>query len=156
MRSSITRLNVLQQDFDVVVSVVAGLLVVESQSVEQLVLDGAVVEASTTGQRHHLLPTTTADERPAAGRDQTQDGEDGEESEQLSLTTFSSVDFLPVLGLDAQPVAVAASAGPEADAGEGGEGLQATGDDGLLTGGWKGNAKHLAVHHFTVFHCWSG
>lgn len=40
---------------------------------------------------------------------------------------------------------VAASAGPEADAGEGGEGLKSTGDDGLLTEGWHDNtAQYLA------------
>lgn len=69
INSSSTRLDVLQEDFDVVVSVVAGLLVVESQSVEQLVLDGAVVKTSTTGQRHHLLTATTAHVGVAAGRD---------------------------------------------------------------------------------------
>ncbi|KAF3833234.1 hypothetical protein F7725_026899, partial [Dissostichus mawsoni] len=45
----------------------AGLLVVEAQSVEQLVLDGVMVNTSAAGQRHHLLSTTTADVGPAAG-----------------------------------------------------------------------------------------
>lgn len=71
IKSSITRLNVVQQDFDVVVPVRAGLFMVESQSMEQLMLDGAMVKASPTGQRHHLLTTTTANERVAAGQDQT-------------------------------------------------------------------------------------
>lgn len=62
-------MDILQQDSDVVVSVRAGLFMVESQSVEQLMLDGAVVQASLAGQRHHLLPTTTADVRPASGQD---------------------------------------------------------------------------------------
>lgn len=68
--SSITRHNILQQDSDVVVSVRAGLFMVESQSVEQLMLDGAMVKTSLTGQRHHLLTTTAAHVRVAAGRDQ--------------------------------------------------------------------------------------
>lgn len=68
----ITRLNVLQQDFNVVVSVRAGLFMVEAQSMEQFMLDGAMVKASTLGQRHYLLTTTTADEGPAAGWDERQ------------------------------------------------------------------------------------
>ena len=61
---------------------------------------------------------------------------------------FCNISFLPVLGLNTQPVAVTASAGPEADAGEGGEGLQSTGDDGLLTGVWQDRTtQHLA---FTI------
>lgn len=59
-------MNVLQHDSDVVVSVRAGLFVVESQSVEQLVLDGAVVKAPAAGQRHHLLTASTSDKRVAA------------------------------------------------------------------------------------------
>lgn len=70
INSSITRLNVLQQDFDMVVPVRAGLFMVESQSVEQLMLDGAIIKASLTGQRHHLLTTTTANVGVAAGQDQ--------------------------------------------------------------------------------------
>lgn len=62
----------MQQDFDVVVSIRAGLLVVESQGVEQLVLDGAVVKASPLGQRHHLLTATTANVGVTAGLDQIQ------------------------------------------------------------------------------------
>lgn len=69
IKSFITRLNVLQQDFDVVVPVRAGLFMVESQSMEQLMLHGAMVKTSTAGQRHHLLPTTTADVGVAAGQD---------------------------------------------------------------------------------------
>lgn len=61
------------------------------------------------------------------------------------LSTHTASSFLPILGLDAQPVSVAASAWPEADAGERGEGLQTTGDDGLLTGGWQDNTtQYLA------------
>ena len=42
-----------------VVTVAAGLLVVEAQSVEQLVLDGVVVQAAGTAQRHGLSITST-------------------------------------------------------------------------------------------------
>lgn len=70
LNSSITRHNILQQDFDVVVPVRAGLLMVESQSVEQLMLDGAVIKASTAGQGHHLFTATTANIGVAAGQDQ--------------------------------------------------------------------------------------
>lgn len=55
----ITRLNILQQNSDVVVSVGACLLMVKSKSMEQLVLDGAVIQASSASQRNHLLTTTT-------------------------------------------------------------------------------------------------
>lgn len=43
---------------------------VESQSVEQLMLDGAMIKASTAGQRYHLFTTTTANIGVAAGQDQ--------------------------------------------------------------------------------------
>lgn len=66
IKSFITRLNILQHDFYVVVPVRAGLFMVESQSMEQLMLDGAMVKAATTGQRHHLLTTTTANVGVAA------------------------------------------------------------------------------------------
>lgn len=59
--------------------------------------------------------------------------------EKLLSHTAASSCLLPILGLNAQPVSVTASAWPEADAGEGGEGLQTTGDDGLLTGGCQDN-----------------
>lgn len=120
-----------------VVPVTAGLFVVEAQSVEQLVLDGSMVEASTTGQRHHLLTTTTADVGVAAGQDQRRVEEHRSLRKASDSNSLCNISLLPVLGLDAQPVAVAAPAGPEADAGEGREGLQSTGDDGLLTGGWQ-------------------
>ena len=51
--------DVLPDHTDVVVTVVAGLLVVEAQSVEQLVLDGVVVQAAGTAQRHGLSVTST-------------------------------------------------------------------------------------------------
>lgn len=47
--------DVLPEDGDVVVPVAAGVLVVESQHVQQLVLDDAVADAAEALQRHHLL-----------------------------------------------------------------------------------------------------
>lgn len=56
-----TGLDVLPQDLDVLVPVGATLFVVEAEGVEQLVLDGVVVEAALTVQRHRLGITTAAD-----------------------------------------------------------------------------------------------
>lgn len=56
----LTRLDVVPQDFNVLVSVRATLLVVEAQSVQQLVLDGVVVETALTVQGQSLGITTTA------------------------------------------------------------------------------------------------
>lgn len=50
--------NVLPDDADVFVTVIAGLLVVEAQSVEQLMLDCIVVQAARTAQRHGLSVST--------------------------------------------------------------------------------------------------
>lgn len=47
--------DVVPEDGDVVVAVAAGVFVVESQSVQQLVLDDAVADAAEALQRHHLL-----------------------------------------------------------------------------------------------------
>lgn len=55
-----TRLDVLPQDPDVLVPVRAALFVVEAEGVEQLVLDGAVVQTALTAQRHSLTTTLTA------------------------------------------------------------------------------------------------
>lgn len=69
----------------------------------------------------------------------------------LSAKTQILITFSPVLGLNAQPVTVTALGGPEADAGEGGEGLQSSSDDGLLTGGWQKDAtQHLASYQPTA------
>lgn len=141
IKSFITRLNILQHDFYVVVPVRAGLFMVESQSMEQLMLDGAMVKAATTGQRHHLLTTTTANVRVAAEKYQRFELNNTEVWEKLSSCTATSLCLLPILGLNAQPVSVAASAWPEADAWEGGEGLQTAGNDGLLTGGCRDNTR---------------
>lgn len=47
--------DVVPEDGDVVVPVAAGVFVVESQSVQHLVLDDAVADAAELLQRHHLL-----------------------------------------------------------------------------------------------------
>lgn len=47
--------DVVPEDGDVVVSVAASVFVVESQSVQHLVLDDAVLDAAELLQRHHLL-----------------------------------------------------------------------------------------------------
>ena len=44
---------------DVVVPVGAGLLVVEAEGVEQLMLNGAVVQTASSAQRHGLTTTLT-------------------------------------------------------------------------------------------------
>lgn len=53
---------------DVVVTVAAGLLMVKAQGVKELMLDGAVVQAALTGQRHSLSITPTANIRVAPGK----------------------------------------------------------------------------------------
>lgn len=58
---------VLPEDGDVVVPVAAGVFVVESQSVQQLVLDDAVTDAAKTLQRHRLLLPNAAHRGEAAG-----------------------------------------------------------------------------------------
>lgn len=52
---ALTLVDVVPDDFDVVVAVVAGVLVVEAQRVEQLVLDDAVTQAAEPLQGEHLL-----------------------------------------------------------------------------------------------------
>lgn len=47
--------DVFPQDGDVFVAVAAGVLVVESQSVQQLVLDDAILDAAELLQGHRLL-----------------------------------------------------------------------------------------------------
>lgn len=59
---------VLPVDVDVVVTVTAGLLMVKAQGVKELMLDGAVVQAALTGQRHSLSITPTANIRVAPGK----------------------------------------------------------------------------------------
>lgn len=47
--------DVFPEDFDEVVPVAAGVFVVESQRMQHLVLDDAVLDAAEPLQRHHLL-----------------------------------------------------------------------------------------------------
>ena len=59
---------VLPVDMDVVVTVAAGLLVVKAQGMKELMLDGAVVQAALTGQRHSLGITLTANIGVTSGK----------------------------------------------------------------------------------------
>lgn len=52
--------DVLPDDLDVIVTVTAGLFMVEAKSVEKLMLHSAVVKTAITGQRHSLAVTLTA------------------------------------------------------------------------------------------------
>lgn len=52
--------DVVPHHTNMVVTVTACLLMVEAQSMKQLMLDGFVVEASSTAQGHNLLTSTTA------------------------------------------------------------------------------------------------
>lgn len=56
-----TGCDVLPQDSDVLVPVRATLLMVETEGVEQLVLDGVMVETTLTVQRHCLAITKATD-----------------------------------------------------------------------------------------------
>lgn len=53
-KSPPTRDHILQEDADVLVPVRAGLLMVEAQRVEQLMLDDLVVDTTLATQRHNL------------------------------------------------------------------------------------------------------
>lgn len=61
MDQVLTGRNVLPQDSDVLVPVGATLLMVETEGMEQLVLDGVMVETTLTVQRHCLAITTATD-----------------------------------------------------------------------------------------------
>lgn len=52
---ALTLVDVVPDDFDVAVAVVAGVLVVEAERVQQLVLDDAVTHAAEPLQGDHLL-----------------------------------------------------------------------------------------------------
>lgn len=52
---ALTLVDVLPHDFDILVAVVAGVLVVEAERVQQLVLDDAVTQAAVPLQGDHLL-----------------------------------------------------------------------------------------------------
>ena len=60
LHCKLTRLDVLQQHPNVVVPVRAGLLVVEAQGVQKLVLNSPVVQAAAASQRHSLGTTLAA------------------------------------------------------------------------------------------------
>lgn len=62
--------DVVPDHLDVIVPVRAGLFVVEPESVQELVLHGAVVDATLTAQRHRLTATLTAHIGPTAARGQ--------------------------------------------------------------------------------------
>lgn len=67
--------DVLPEDGDVVVPVAAVVFVVESQSVQQLVLDDAVADAAEALQRHHLLlPDAAHGGETAGGGDRDGEG----------------------------------------------------------------------------------
>ena len=61
------RVDVLPVDPDVVVAVAPGLLVLEAQSVVDLVLDDAVVEAALPVEREHLSASLSAQRGEASG-----------------------------------------------------------------------------------------
>lgn len=59
MKNRLTIDDVFPVHLDVVVPVGAGLFMVEAEGVEQLMLDGAVVQAALTAQRHSLTTAST-------------------------------------------------------------------------------------------------
>lgn len=58
--------DVVPEDIDVVIPVAAGVFVVESQRVQHLVLDDAMLDAAVPLQRHHLLFANAAHGRETA------------------------------------------------------------------------------------------
>ncbi|MEQ2242596.1 hypothetical protein ILYODFUR_037483 [Ilyodon furcidens] len=60
MAQTLTRLDVLPKDSDVLIPVRAALLMVEAKGVEQLMLDSAVVYATGSIQRQSLHITSAA------------------------------------------------------------------------------------------------
>lgn len=58
--------DVVPEDIDVVIPVAAGVFVVESQRVQHLVLDDAMLDAAEPLQRHHLLFANAAHGRETA------------------------------------------------------------------------------------------
>lgn len=59
--------DVLPDHADVVVAVVAGLLVVKAQGVQELVLDGVVVQTARAAQGHGLSVATATNIGVASG-----------------------------------------------------------------------------------------
>jgi hypothetical protein len=60
-----TGLDILEENADVIVTVAAGLFVVEAQGMEELVLGGAVVHTAGSAQRHNLGIARTTNIGPA-------------------------------------------------------------------------------------------
>lgn len=133
----ILRVDVLPVDPNVAITVAPGLLVIEAQSVVDLVLDDAVVDAALSVERDYLSATCSAHRREASAS-----------------------------ALDAYVVVLVAT-GDKADAGACVEGLQASVDDlrlcaGELIADDEGN-RHQAVGGFLpeallvkALHCISG
>lgn len=61
-----TSRNVLPVDPDVLVPVAPGMFMVEAQSVEQLVLNGSMIQTTIDRQRHHLRTPVSANGGPAS------------------------------------------------------------------------------------------
>ena len=85
----LTRLDVLQQHPDVLVAVRAGLLMVEAQGVQQLVLHSVVVQAALTTQGHRLGVTGATHEGIAPTIREAVGGRPG-------LYGWESIDFTSV------------------------------------------------------------
>lgn len=113
--------DVVPQDADVFVPVAAGVLVVEPQSVQHLVLDDAVADAAEPLQRHRLLFSNAAHGRETAD-EENRDGRQGSYDDRRRVTGTGSA-LLPVFRLKAQVHPFPLS-GLEADAGFGVEVLQ--------------------------------
>ena len=79
--------NVLPDYEDVVVTVTAGLFVVESKSVEQLMLDDVIVDAATAVQRHSLAITKATNIRVASVKQRQRETES-------NLIEFSSISMI--------------------------------------------------------------
>lgn len=60
MRDNLTFTDVVPHHLDVIVPVRAGLLMVEAEGVQQLVLHSAVIETTLTAERHCLATALTA------------------------------------------------------------------------------------------------
>lgn len=67
--------DIFPVDPDVLVPVAPGVLMVEAERVEELMLNDPVIETTIDRQRDHLLPPVSADSRPApAVQEKTETG----------------------------------------------------------------------------------
>lgn len=66
----LTSRDIFPVDPDELVPVTPGMLMVEAERVEELVLNDPVIETAVHGQRDHLLPPVSANGRPAPERTQ--------------------------------------------------------------------------------------